>query len=387
MIHMLTAFTEELDDAGLAVSQILAQLDLKRSLLRHAAGIIQCSTFFVEAGVVRALCAALPFEVIGCTTLGAATRGAGGTFVLALCVLTSDEVTFAAGVSEPIRDCPPDGPVERLYAKLAAALPEKPVLSFLFDLFTLSHTGDELLRKLTGLSGNAPFFGMRAIDNTSEHAASSIISNGECLPHSIALLAMAGDMPDPVFLVKTAAETRMLEQSAVITEAEGNRLRTVNGVPAMQYFASLGLVQQGMLLGNEILLFVLKGQDDVLPRVCRLCANMDAAGDIVCGGEMPVGERFTITIIDPRYILSSARELAAEAARLARGRNALFVSCSLRSWVLGLRDQREMEIVAECCGRSPYLLSYAGGEFFPFRKATGEWIHQFHNAALGVCIF
>ena len=65
MIKTLIAYTTEVDDEDDAVAEILEQLDMGSNLLKHAVGIMTCHLDFMEGGIVKALCKALPFEVAG----------------------------------------------------------------------------------------------------------------------------------------------------------------------------------------------------------------------------------------------------------------------------------------------------------------------------------
>jgi hypothetical protein len=62
MIKMLTAFTREADEAEVAVSEILAQLDLEHKLLAHSVGIMNYYFDFFETGVAGAISDALPHK-------------------------------------------------------------------------------------------------------------------------------------------------------------------------------------------------------------------------------------------------------------------------------------------------------------------------------------
>ena len=75
MIRMLTACTEELDDTGEAVSEILAQLDLENNLLSNSVGLIFCDPEFITSGVVEAVSKKLPFDTVGVTTRAGTTKG------------------------------------------------------------------------------------------------------------------------------------------------------------------------------------------------------------------------------------------------------------------------------------------------------------------------
>jgi hypothetical protein len=88
MIRMLTAYTEELLDTEAACTSMLAQLNLARHVVR----ILFCMTEFVETGMVKALCNRLPFDVVGCTTMGTTVQGVISPLMLTLTVLTSEDV-------------------------------------------------------------------------------------------------------------------------------------------------------------------------------------------------------------------------------------------------------------------------------------------------------
>jgi hypothetical protein len=344
---------------------------------------LHCHEDFLQTGAARAICGILPFDVIGCTVIGSAVPGAAGPYLLSLTVLTSDDVVFAAGASEPIEDSP-DGPMEKLYGRILASLPEPPSFCILCDPFLQACTSERLLRKLNALAGNVPIFGLRAFDSSQDHAASCTIHNGASLHDSAALIAMSGDV-DPVFLLENRVEGRVFNQHAVITDAEENLLKKVNGIPAIEYFASLGLVKNGVILGRESLIFLVHTRDG--PPVCRVYLDTTPEGYIVCAGDMPVRAELQLEIIDPESVISSARKLVNDALRLAPGKSMLLASCVIRSWALGMNELLEMETVAECAGRNaPWHFVYGGGEICPSRDATGRWINRFHNATLVICL-
>ena len=62
MITSLVAHTFEVDDIGIAVSEILEQLDLGSSLRKNSVGIITCHCEFLYSGVVKALSDKFPLR-------------------------------------------------------------------------------------------------------------------------------------------------------------------------------------------------------------------------------------------------------------------------------------------------------------------------------------
>ncbi|MDR2393850.1 MAG: hypothetical protein LBD93_06825 [Treponema sp.] len=75
MIKTMSAYTFEIDEVAIAVSEILAQLDVEHSLYAHSVGLMTCYEEFIETRVIKAISDALPFDVIGCSTMANASAG------------------------------------------------------------------------------------------------------------------------------------------------------------------------------------------------------------------------------------------------------------------------------------------------------------------------
>ncbi|MDR2157434.1 MAG: hypothetical protein LBO81_06625, partial [Clostridiales Family XIII bacterium] len=136
MIKMLNAFTGEIDEPEAAVDEILAQLDVERSLLKNSVGLISCCSEFIETGVIETLCAKLPFETVGCTVIGNAVNAAAGMEQLSIAVITSDELVFSSAFSDEISaDCV-DEPIAAVYRSAKDALDGEPSCVFAFGPIT-----------------------------------------------------------------------------------------------------------------------------------------------------------------------------------------------------------------------------------------------------------
>ncbi|MDR3114345.1 MAG: FIST C-terminal domain-containing protein [Treponema sp.] len=381
MIRMLTAYTEEVLDTEAAGTQILAQLDLSRNLARHAVGIISCMTEFVQTGVVKALCDRLPFDVVGCTTMGTTVQGVIRPVVLTLTVLTSEEVAFAAGITDSLEG--DLAPVEALYEELLKALPEKPSLLIPFAPFMFIG-GDEFVEKLDDLSGGLPLFGMLAIAQNLHEGNIYTCYNGTCKTKALGLLALSGPI-DPLFLVSAIPQDRIIGPQALVTEADKNVLHRVNDIRALEYLRSFGLAESGEIEGIETMPLVLELQDG--SRVARACISITPEGSVVCGGDVPVGVGLSIATIDFDDVIESTGLLIQEALRKAQGRSLFMISCAARNWALGTDLYAEMEhVTARIQGSMPYHFSYSGGEICPIPDRNGTPVNRFHNDALIVCI-
>ncbi|MDR1024965.1 MAG: hypothetical protein LBL56_04500, partial [Treponema sp.] len=177
MIQVLTSFTLEIDDPRIAAAEILEQLDPEHTLLKNSAGLLFCSLDFVLSGAAEAVCKALPFEVIGSTTQGIAVPGAMDENMLAVMVLTSDEVSFNVGVSDPLGT---DGEnrVGELYKRLSGDRKFSPSLMLICHANPDCFPGDKTVEILDRISGGVPLFGINALNETLSNRIPYIEENG-----------------------------------------------------------------------------------------------------------------------------------------------------------------------------------------------------------------
>ncbi|MDL2273529.1 hypothetical protein LJC34_03165, partial [Oscillospiraceae bacterium OttesenSCG-928-G22] len=162
-MEMLTAFTYEIDDPALAVSELLAQLDLGNTLKKNSIGVITCYTDFVDSGVIAGISESLPFDVIGCTSLATGTDGAYGDLLLCLTVLTGDDVSFSAAYTAPLEN-DLKAPIEEAYKKALSSLGDPPVMMLAFPPLLKRVGGAAILKTLDETSDGLPVFGTIACD-------------------------------------------------------------------------------------------------------------------------------------------------------------------------------------------------------------------------------
>ena len=103
MIRSFSAHTYEIDDAALAVEEIKRRLDCDGKLMKNSVGSLACFVDFIETGVVKALSEALPFDILGITTIASASAGQCGETTLCILVLTSDDTEFVPVLSGPVQ--------------------------------------------------------------------------------------------------------------------------------------------------------------------------------------------------------------------------------------------------------------------------------------------
>ncbi len=383
MLKMLTAFTDEIDEAELAVKAVLEQLDIPNALLRHSVGLLFCYADFVETGVAQAICEALPFDVVGCTTLTNGVPGGAGMATLSLAVLTSDDVRFSATMSESLADQPEER-MREAFALARRGLPEKPALAFALAPLLMEPGGEVISDAIFAAAEDTPVFGSTACDHTLTLDKSYTLLNGRVEKASASLVLVYGDV-HPRFFLKVISEEKIQKQKAIITDSEGGTLREVNGMPLMQYMEMLGVSKNNGIENIGVVPFIVKYNDGT-PPVARVIYTITPEGHALCGGKMPVGSTLAVGRLDVDDIRNTAWRTVTEAMGGETPNALLMFPCVARNVVLGVDYLTEVDIVRQTLGDAfPYLLAYAGGELCPDTDDSGRLLNRFHNFTFVAC--
>jgi len=383
MIKMLNAYTAEVEDAEDALAEILGQIDLS-SLLKNSAGILACHHEFIETGVAGEICRRLPFDVIGCTTIGSAVCGSFGLYQLSLTILTSDDVSFSAATAAAILPDHFEQPIADAYASAAAGMPGAPSLIISFFPFLFDVSNAVLLSSLNKICGGAPVVGAAACEGGSNENLWTL-RNGQCEKRAVQMLLIYGDV-EPEFITISLPARNIRHQKAVITQADGVVIRKVNNMPLMEYFASMGIIQSKKPSFTDMPLLIHYGNDS--PPVAVGIYGFAEDGSAICGGDIPQGATLSIGVIDREGIMETAKA-AIKKALSAAGRNGLLMfPCITRYLMLSPDSDEEVHLIRDAIGREmPYALSYAGGELCPVHDSDGELHNRLHNYSFTACVF
>lgn len=382
-MKMLNAWTMELGSAEIAVAEILEMLDLESNLLSHSAGFITCSCDFIETGMVRAICEALPFEVVGCTTLTNSNNEEGGAMLLALSVLTADDCVFSAVSSASLSGGL--GPVGEAYSQAAKKLGEEPKLALAFMPMMSDIGGELILDELDRAAGGVPIFGTIACDfDTANYTNTHTLCCGEGSRDAMALLLIGGNV-NPRFVVTATSEQNLQKQQAIVTASEGSLMKSVNGMSARDYFTSLGLLRGSGADGLSSVPFVVDYGDGTQP-VARAIYSIREDGSAVCGGVMPEGGQLFIGRMDVEDILLTAEQSIKKLLSDGPPAGIIFFPCLGRNMVLGMEPMLEIDKVREHVPESvPWHLAYSGGEICPVYNESGQTANRFHNFTFIAC--
>ncbi|MDR2478301.1 MAG: FIST C-terminal domain-containing protein [Treponema sp.] len=378
----LSAFTFEIDEPENAVQELIEQIGL-HNLKSHSLGIINCSPAFVETGVVKAISAALPFEVTGCTTAGTASSGELGELMLSLLVLTSDNVDFSTGVTEPLTG-ELDSPIEAAWRKATAGKPEKPAMILAFGPFLKSVGGEAIVESINRISGRLPVFGTLAIDSTSDATDVATFLNGEAYPDALTFALLYGDI-HPSFYMASIPDDKIQKQKGIITKSKDNILMEVNDTLLLTYVKGLGLKQEDDLWDRASFPFIIDYNDGTKP-VARSIYNITTDGYAACGGFMPENSTIALGSLDFSDVLRTTSETVNTIMEEKEGSCLIMFACLYRFMMLGANTTAEMEkIQEEISGKRVYQFCYSGGEICPVYTEAGTTVNRFHNCTFIVC--
>jgi len=406
MLKILNAYTQELDDARKAVREILDSLDIKNSLLKNSAALLFCHTQFIEAGVMEAVYNSLPFDVLGCTsqyfgipaTAGTpSTAGApaveDGT-MLTVTILTSDDIDFTAGISLPLNENNVEECIYDLYRRTASSPEEStslpPALAFAFPPTITNIPADIMAAALDRACGGIPVFGSVALDiHSYARQPKTIFKNaGESGAFSdrIVLLLFRGSVK-PRFFHSSFPEKLKMPWDAVITEASGNRIISINNRPALSFIKDLGFFSDGV--HDNVLVYPLVVEYPNKDMHVVVLQEIDHEGQLICGMKVQTGGILNIGAITADSVLESAKTMAQDLKNGDSGTGFIMFSCFLRNVILGGSSQAEFELVCkELDGYTgSWLFLNSGGELCPGYTENGEPVNRFHQCALIACQF
>ncbi|MDR2304769.1 MAG: FIST C-terminal domain-containing protein [Treponema sp.] len=374
MVRFLTAFTFEIDDPQLAAQEILEQLDTKHSLLKNSAGLLFCSLDFVSSGTAGEVSKALPFDVIGCTTHGIAAPGMIGENTLALLVLTSDNAVFKTGVSDSL-DVDGEGRIRDLYRRLSGSSESPPSLMLVCHSNPEYLSGDIVADIFSGVSGGIPLFGTNALDETFENRTPLIIYNGTSYPDRLALLLVYG--VESRFNIKSLPTLNLYTKPAFVTEVQGNRLISINDMPAVEFMEKLGIISGNKVNAIYGFPLLIDNHDGTGPKSCAI-HSIEAGGVLRCGSFIVKGAALQLVNQMREEVLRNSEELINLIKKEEDTTSHLIFSCFGRSVPL-VDLKEEMELFQKHMEGRSFMFVYSGGEFCPARDEQGEIRNSFHQ--------
>ena len=383
MIKTMIAHTTELDDEKLAIEEICSQLDLD-GLMKNTIGILACHYEFIHSGVFKAVCDALPFSVVGTISSAQAVPAESDTLLMALSVMTSDDVEFDTILTPPLLE-EPGKVIAESYKSVRRA--EKPGLILMFAPFILQNCGDEYVNVITEVSEGVPCFGTISVDDTLDLVNCFMLADGEHYRDRMAMILIYGEIK-PKFIIANISESRLLEKTAVVTKSAGHVLMEVNERPVINYLEDMGLVEASESQYAMSTLPFLLDYKDGTPKVSKVFIMLTPEKYALCAGAMPEGSALYMTVTDKDDVIFTTGEAIDMIIKEIGGAALLLAySCICRSITLGSDQYKEMELLREKIGDGlPFMMANSGGEICPTQVSEERAVNRFHNNAFIACL-
>ncbi|MDR2782662.1 MAG: FIST C-terminal domain-containing protein [Treponema sp.] len=392
MITMLTAYTKELDDIEVACNEILDQLNAPHAIRKNSVGLITCDSEFVDAGVIEALCKRLDFDTIGITTRGTAVNGQSGFDLLSVALLTSDDVRFSTVMSDTITPDSIDAPIEAAYRKGVSKYEnEKPALILAYPPMMLMKVGvGQLVAPLKRLSGDdIPVFGTLSNDQTPHFSTCKTICNGAALPDAFGMVFFFGEV-HLQFFTQSISLQNIQKQHAVVTDAEGFVVKTLNDMPFSRYLQRLGFVSRNFETLYMLPFIINLKNSNASPTLSCGVYSITEEGYAVFGVEIPIGATIALGKLDANDVLKTTQDAVTRIADLrAQGKAscALMYSCITRGIIVGVNYLAELDIVSNTLnGVIPFQCCYSGSEICPVPNASGKLANHVHTFTFITCV-
>ena len=379
MVRLLTAHTLEADELEIALEEILQQLDLENNCLKNSAGFLFCHPDFIDTEVAQGVAKALPFEVVGATTVCSLTEGLRDLAGMTISVITSDTAEFSAA---SLPGCGTDEDIAKLYE--AATIGRQGVPEIIFP-FATTAGGDIAVRALDKLTGGkTPLFGTNAVDNTAEASKAVCLHNGNVFKEGLTILAAWGEL-NAKFLVSKISDDFIQKQHAVITKSEKHIVMSINDMRPADYLNSIGISLEQAADGNlHAIPFFVDFCDGRKP-VGRVFYGITPEGYIKTGGIMPQNSTMAVGSLDVGDIAKLTNKTIETVLESGKSNGVLLFPCVSHFWTL---ETMPFELIQDKIDQKiPYHVFYSGGEICPTYDADGKMYNCFHSFTCIACSF
>jgi hypothetical protein len=356
-----------------------------------------CDPEFIETGAYAAVSGSLPFPTAGATTMTQAVNGQAGMLMLTLMVLTSDDVFFETGYTEPLSGgCDIAALSKAAYQGAAAKLPEKAKLILAFPPLIAEIAGDQYIGAFETFCPGTPVFGTLSVDDSIKFSSSSTLHSGKSSLAKMSFILASGNI-SPRFFIATMSDNNKLPYTGEITKSEGPFLKEINNIPTKDYFESIGFAKNGKLdEGIQFVPFLIdckkRADYDGVP-VVRALVYLDENGYGVCRGYMYQNSVFIITNPSKEDILKTSLELMEKLDAIPDRQATLIFSCVARRMSCGTNTLAEARMITDKLSTSfsgkvgfPFMLAYSGGEICPTSNTQTRVTNRFHNYSIIACV-
>lgn len=328
-----------------------------------------------------------PQLLVGCSSAGEFTFARQGEGMACALAISSSNMQFSATLGQSIHSNV-TGAAEQLSVGFHGRQIEDkyPYQTAVLLADALAGHTDTLIEELTRLTrGSYQFIGGGAGDNA-QFQRTPVFYGTEVIDNAAVALEICSKKP-----LGLGASHGWTPQSQpfFVTEADGSRIISVDGQPAVEIFkAHASATNQTLNLDEPIGFFLhnLIGIDMGIGYKLRVPLVIEADGSVVCAAAVPVGS--TIRLMGAT--IQSAKEAAESAIKDAlmkmggkQPSAALFFDCVATRLKMGQQFTTELDAVQQLLDPTHYVGCNTHGQIV---RAEGQF-SGFHNCTAVVCLF
>lgn len=345
---------------------------------------------------VRSLKAEIPLPMVGGTSIGNPFDTKRDSFGTSIAFLEKKGLRSAAVLSKPVDSADATEIAEDLLRRAREELGETPKLYLLVLPITENFFADHLVGALYAAAGDIPVFGgMVSDDYNSDRAA--VFFDGECRQDRMVLVALGGDI-SPVFALGREL-TFPTAYSPVITEAEGNIVRGIDGMPFGDYLRKFNLDAAAV---DEFPISLQMhspespdADDEGMVVIDLVKVAEDGSG--IFATNVAVGQAIRIATLSRENIAKSTQRcirvlkerMAEKEAAGCKFDVILAASCIARYYLI-IREEGNFEaeaLEAGLPGDIGKFGMFAFAEYCPVPVPGGGWKNKMHSQTLIMCAF
>ncbi|MDR0944279.1 MAG: hypothetical protein LBM41_07090 [Ruminococcus sp.] len=389
-MKVFIARTSEVDDKEAALKFISDQIAAEGSLEKNTVGMLCCHYEFVLSGVAEYIAKNLPFPVVGTSTTLVGYNGAGneddeyneGQFRLSITVISSDDISFTTVISEPLT---PETKADEVCKKQFEEIGKQKLGIMMFPNIIL--TDFQALLDCATTYTKAQIFGGSAVDDSPTYIENCFVfAKGVAYRDRAVFLFMNGNI-NPHFSTIVVTKDKYLKGKAIITEARGNEIISLNGRPVTDFLSSLGFNLTGSKENaiNSAVMIVDDGDGD---EYGRSMMYLTPENHLFVGGNVTTGATVSVAMFEKKAVLDASAASTAEMLAAHPDAKVAFISsCETRHVLLGSNTFDGENMLRNQLGGLPFSLAYAGGEVCPSNASTPENpINRIFNQSYCICM-
>ena len=234
----IQAFTNEVDDIELAVSELKKGIDTSQ-LMKNSCGIVFCGFEPDMEALIKELKTNFDFPFFGCTGTGVLSTNGYSQSSISLLVLTADDVEFAVGMTEEIGGPDDIRYFADTYHECKKSISSEERIIFTYVPWIMGITFDDIVSCLDEESKQVPVYGGIASDGWT-FDSTYVFTDKEVSQTKGVIMVLGGNVK-PIFTIEHST-TLTTNLHKVVTKAEGTVVYELDGKPVTDFIREMGLI-------------------------------------------------------------------------------------------------------------------------------------------------